>query len=152
MSAKRPPKPPSPLPTRAARSPIVLACAIFLGATLAMFGDVLATAGRRVLSGEDDDLARFFLYWWQFSFPELRHGHLPLWNPHLFAGTPYFGGFQPALLYPPHWIHLILPTALAFNVEFALHLFLAGVGVYLWTAHRRLHPAACILAGLIFMF
>ena len=47
---------------------------------------------------------------------------------------------------------MLLPTAVAINIGVALHLFIAGLGVYLWTFHRRLHPAACIVAGLVFMF
>ena len=117
-----------------------------------MFGDVLLAGNSRILSMPNEDMTRPFFYWFPFSFGELKQGHLVLWNPHNYAGAPYFGGFGPAVLYPPHWLHMILPTAFAINVGVALHLFLAGLWVYFWTLHRRLHPLACILAGLVFMF
>ena len=140
------------MPAERARSPHLIACCVFLAATLVMFGDVLLAGSSRVLSIPNDDITRPFFYWFPFSFGELAKGHLVLWNPHNYAGTPYFGGFGPAILYLPHWLHMILPTAFAINVGVAVHIFLSGVFVYLWTLHRRLHPAACILAGLVFMF
>jgi hypothetical protein len=136
----------------AGRSPHAIACVIFLVASLAVFGDVLLAGNSRILSMPNEDMTRPFFYWFPFGFDELKKGHLVLWNPHNYAGAAYFGGFGPALLYPPNWLHMVLPTAFAINVGIALHLFLAGVWVYLWTWHRCLHPAACILAGLIFMF
>ncbi len=105
-----------------------------------------------MLSHDGDDLARIFLYWQDFSFKEMRQGHLPLWNPHVYSGIPFLAGFQPALLYPPSWIGFLLGPVDAINIGVALHVFLAGLGVYVWTSHRRLHPAACVLAALVFMF
>jgi uncharacterized membrane protein len=121
-------------------------------AALAMFGDVLAAGSTRLLSIAGEDTTRPFFYWLPFGFGELARGHLVLWNPHNYAGTPFFGGFGPALLYPLNWLHLALPTAIAINLTITLHVVLAGVFVYLWTSHRGLHPAACLLAGLLFMF
>ncbi len=72
--------------------------------TLAMFAGVLLLPGDRVLSKFGEDLSTEFVYWRQFGFQELRAGHLVLWNPHVFSGVPFFGGFQAALLYPPDWI------------------------------------------------
>jgi hypothetical protein len=133
------------------RRAAIIAAVIYLVAVLCMFGDVLCT-GTRVLSKDGEDLADIFLHWQQFGARELRTGHLPLWNPHVYAGAPYFGSFQPALAYPPNWLGLVLPTVVAINVGIALHFFLGGLWTYLWTSRRRLHPAACTLAGLVFMF
>ena len=128
----------------------LLACGVFLAVVLAMFADVLLAGGDSLLSvGED---MWIFYYWREFGFSELAKGNLALWNPHVFSGAPYFAGFQPALLYPPNWLHLVLPVAPAINAIIALHVFLAGMFVYAWTSHRGLHPAACILVGLVFMF
>jgi hypothetical protein len=117
-----------------------------------MFGDVLLAGNSRILSIPNEDITRPLFYSLPFGFGELRKGHLVLWNPYNYAGLPFLGAFGHALLYPPHWLHMFLAPALGIDVEIALHLFLAGVFVYLWTSHRRLHPAACILAGLVFMF
>ncbi len=117
-----------------------------------MFGDVLFFSTAQVLSRSGADLMGQFLPWRQFGFEELRHGALPLWNPHIYAGAPYFGGFQSALLYPPNAVYLVLPLVAATNWGIALHVFLAGLFMYLWTRGRGLHPLAALLSGALCMF
>jgi hypothetical protein len=120
--------------------------------TLAMFGDLLFTKGDRMLSSEGLDLAKQFVHWRTFGFGELRHGHLALWNPHIFSGAPFFGGFQSALLYPPNLVFLALPLAQAVNWSIALHVFLSGVFTLAWAFRRGLQPSACFLSSATFMF
>ena len=120
--------------------------------TLLMFVDVLFSPRAVLLSQEGADLTGQYLYWYEFGFGQLAQGNLALWNPHIFSGVPFFGGFQSALLYPPNWLYLVLPIAKAINVIIALHVFLIGFFVYLWTYHRGLHPAACLLSSILLMF
>ena len=80
---------------------------------LTMFFDVLLVPGARVLGSETADMARQFLPWREFGFAELAKGNLALWNPHNYAGAPFFGGMQSALLYPPNALFLVLPAPLA---------------------------------------
>jgi hypothetical protein len=131
---------------------VVLAILGLLGLTLAMFGDVLFSTEQRVLSAAGLDLSAQFLPWYEFGFGELRKGNLPLWNPHLFSGLPFFGGFQSALLYPPNLLYLVLPIAAAVNVLIALHILLIGLFMFLWASHRRLHPIACFVTAALLMF
>ncbi len=98
------------------------------------------------------DLSTQFVWWREFGFGELRQGRLALWDPKLFCGTPFLGGFQSALLYPPNWTFLFLPMAFALNLSMVLHLFLAGAFTYLLARCRGNGRAASSLAGLIFMF
>ena len=109
------------------------------------------TGQRRPLGG-DPDLAHQYVPWRDFGFSELLRGHFALWNPYLYCGTPYFGGFQSGLLYPPNCAYLILPLAKAINFGIALHIFLAGFFMYLWASRRRLHFLACLLCGALWMF
>jgi len=113
---------------------------------------VLLAGNSLVLSTAGDDMTRPFFYWLPFAFGELRKGHLVLWNPYNYGGAAYFGGFGPALLYPFNWVHLLLPTTFAINLTITLHIFLSGLWTYCWTVHRGLRPAACVLAGLVYMF
>lgn len=129
-----------------------IACGVYLLATGIVLGPTLFSSQSLVLSRWGDDMIAQFLAWRDFGFSELRAGHLALWNPYLFSGAPFLGGFQSALLYPPNWLYLILPLPVAINVGIALHVVLAGIAMYCWAAHHRLHPVAPILAGLIFMF
>ena len=111
-----------------------------------MFADVLFDP-QHVLGWKNTDLMLQFLPWRAFGFSQLRAGHLPLWNPHVFCGTPFFGGFQSALLYPLNVLFLLLPLGAAINWSIALHVFLAGAFTYLWARNRGLRPLAGLLAG-----
>ncbi|MCK4390725.1 MAG: hypothetical protein KAV83_10890 [Desulfobacterales bacterium] len=125
---------------------------ILLAMTAAMFGDVLFSKEMIVLSKSQTDLFDQFAYWREFGFNQLRHGVLALWNPHVFSGVPFFGGFQSALLYPLNVLYSILPLSRAINISIALHVFLIGIFMYLWTSHRRLHPLASLLSSILLMF
>ncbi|MGO9610163.1 MAG: YfhO family protein [Verrucomicrobiia bacterium] len=105
-----------------------------------------------VLSDSGTDLASQFIYWRAFTADQLRHGHLPLWNPHVYCGTPYLGWAQTAVLYPTNGLDLVLPLPRSINLGIALHVFLAGLFTYLWGLRRGLHPVAAVMAGALFMF
>jgi hypothetical protein len=125
---------------------------VLLLLTLCMFGDVLFTSRPLVLSNGQADLASQFIYWRAFAADQLRHGHLPLWNPHVFCGTPFLGWAQAGVLYPPNWLDVVLPLPLSINLGITLHVFLAGFFTYLWGLRRGLHPVAAVTAGALFMF
>jgi hypothetical protein len=129
---------------------IGLGCLALL--TLAMFLDMLIAPGSLVLGDSRDDLALHFLWWREFGFGELAKGNLALWNPHIFAGAPFFGGMQSALLYPPNWLFLALPLPLATNWSIALNLWLLGAFMYLWAWRRGLHPFAAFVSAALLMF
>ena len=126
--------------------PAVLALLTFI-----MFVDVLFTSSR-VLGSPSADMASQFIPWRDFGFSQLRKGNLALWNPHIYGGTPYFAGFQAALLYPPNWVHLFLPVSTAINWVIASHTFFAGYFTYLWCRSRQIGIGGSILAGIMFMF
>jgi hypothetical protein len=145
------------LPPQSGARPLgrtLLAGGVFAALTLIVFSDVLFAPGDVVLStaGAGADLAHQYVAWRDFGFSELRRGNFALWNPYLYCGTPYFGGFQSGLLYPPNYAYLFLPLAKAINFGIALHIFLAGFFMYLWASRRRLHFLACLLCGALWMF
>ncbi len=118
----------------------------------AMFAKLVFAGGDQVLSHSGTDLSAEFVYWRQFGFDELRAGHIALWNPHVFSGVPFMGGFQAALFYPPNWIYLILPLRTAINCEIILHVFLLGLLTAAWLRRYELHPLAVVLACAVTMF
>lgn len=128
------------------------AAAVLAVLTLAIFADVLFCSSETVLSKSNSDLACLFMPLRGFAIKELLSGNFPLWNPYLQSGVPYFGQFETALFYPLTFIYLLLPMAKAINASIALHTFLSGLFMYLWASHRKLHPIAALLAGVILMF
>lgn len=95
-----------------------------------------------VLGTRLGDMPEQFIPWRAFAAASLKAGHLPLWNPYTYAGEPFLGGFQSALLYPPNAIFLILPLGRAINLSIFLHLLVLAWGLYRWAARRGLHPVA----------
>jgi len=127
-------------------------CAAALAALVVlMFGDVLFQ-NSIVLSRGDTDIAQQFLAWRDFGFSELKRGHLPLWNPYLFSGMPFVGGFQSAMLYPLNVVHLLMPAGAAINWAIAWHIYLLGLFTFLWARRLGLHSLPCVLAGCLSMF
>src|SRR5437773_4503274 len=130
----------------------IISLGLLLALTLAMFADLLFVPGTRVAGYQITDLYLQFLSWRDFGFRELARGNLALWNPYIFGGAPYFGALQAALLYPPNWLFLILPLAVAVNWSIALHVFAIGAFTFCWMRVRGLHVAASFLASVLIMF
>ncbi|MFN8473082.1 MAG: hypothetical protein U0822_12915 [Anaerolineae bacterium] len=89
-----------------------------------------------------------------FAADALKAGRLPLWNPHIFGGTPALADPQWATLYPPAWISAFIPPwpTLPFEVlqaEAVIHLGLAGLFTFLF-ARRLLPPLPAFVAALVF--
>jgi hypothetical protein len=125
---------------------------LLAGAVLAVFAPFLDPHGQKILSEGGQDLDTQILWWRQFAFRELAQGHLALWNPFLFGGSPFFGYLQPGLVYPPNWLYLIWPLPFTVNFQIALHIFLAGWFAFLWINQREDDTMAGLLAGFMFMF
>jgi hypothetical protein len=82
-----------------------------------------------------------------------EHGRLlPLWNPQIYLGVPFLANIQAAALYPPNLILLLLPVDHAIGWLLALHLGLAGAGMYLYALQgAHLRPAGSAVAGAVYM-
>lgn len=135
-----------------ARANVWKAVAGFAALAFLMFADVLIAPGSRVLGNQGTDMFLQFVSWRDFGFGEMSHGNLPLWNPHIYGGAPYFGGAQGALLYPVNWLSLFLPTVLAINWSYAINVWLMGCFMYAWAGFRGWKPLACFVSGAILMF
>jgi len=107
-------------------------------------------AGRVLYWG---DIGLYFTPMAGFLRENLRAGRVPLWNPLIFCGTPYAGNPQAWPLYP---VTALLPFVSApyfLSLTVALHVWLAGVGTYLFTRRALAFGcAAALLAAVTFMF
>jgi len=114
-------------------------------------GQVLLAEPEAIVSSHKGDTARYIYWARHFGAQEIRQGNLPLWNPHLFSGTPFVGSFQTAVLYPLSAFGLFLPTGTALGLEFGLHLFLAGAFAFAWTRGLGLGALGAFYAGAVLM-
>ena len=99
------------------------------------------------------DIGLYFTPMAGFLRDNLRAGRVPLWNPLIFCGTPYVGNPQTWPLYPVTALLSLVSPSYFLGLTVALHVWLAGVGTYLF-ARRALtvgHGAA-LLAAITFMF
>jgi len=73
-----------------------------------------------------------FVPWQRIAAGMWRAGHLPLWNPLAGCGAPLAANYQTAAFYPLNVLYLLLPAEVALSWTTALHLALAGWGMYRW--------------------
>lgn len=60
----------------------------------------------------------------------LREGHLPLWDPYIWSGTPLLAGFNAGAAYPLTWIFALLSGPWAWTVTIAASYAVASTGFY----------------------
>jgi hypothetical protein len=114
----------------------IIALALIIGV---LFGDVLLSTDRSVLSYIIGDTALYHVYMRELGFDEMAKGNLPLWNPYVFSGTPFLGSLQAGLLYPFNAQYFVLPIDKAINVDYAMHMFLMALWTFLWMRHWKVH-------------
>lgn len=129
-----------------------VAAAVFIAVVCIFFNDVLF--GDRILLtcntsewepwrtyASDDrlkertyrtDSARTYLPRWVELARGLRSGRVPLWNPYVFAGTPFFADPQSRAAYPISLVLAAADPARAMGYDAAIHFFIAMFGMYLF--------------------
>lgn len=81
-----------------------------------------------------------FYPWRQFAFDEIREGRIPFWNPYVGGGAPLIANYQSAIFYPPNWLHFFLSDSYAMGLIAILHVFWAGLGMWLFTGRLGFSP------------
>jgi len=102
-------------------------------ATVAFFWQILLTPNHWMPAG-GGDLAPFLYPNYRFAAAQLWQGVLPLWNPHLYSGTPFAADIQTGLFYPPNWLLFALGPNFSYeSLEYLTiaHFWLAGFNMYL---------------------
>ncbi len=74
---------------------------------------------------------------------------IPLWNPTILGGYPFFADPLSGLWYPFGWIGLFFPLPLGFNLAFILHLVWLGLGVYRWLIAEGISHRAALWGALV---
>jgi hypothetical protein len=81
----------------------------------------------------------------------LKAREIPLWNPLLFAGTPYLADPQSQLLYLPNWpFLLLLDTARAARAILLAHFAFASIAMYAYLRTIRLPRLSAFLGGAVY--
>ncbi len=94
----------------------------------------------------------------RYSYPtavflrnELLEGRLPLWDPYQLAGFPVLAAQATGILYPPNLLLLAaIPAEAALASHAVLHIFLAGLFVFLLLRRLELRRGAALAAAIAF--
>jgi hypothetical protein len=89
-----------------------------------------------------------FVPWQRMAAQMWSSGHLPLWNPLVGGGAPLAANYQTAAFYPLNALYLLLPAEIALTWTTALHLALAGWGMYAWGRTVGLNRFAALIGAL----
>lgn len=98
-----------------------------------------------------DAIAQFYP-WRVFYARSMASGHIPLWNPHQFSGTPFLANGQSAVLYPLNVVFLLFDPITAFTVFAALHLLLAQVFMFWLLRELGCKVLGGVVGAIVFAF
>ncbi len=77
---------------------------------------------------------------------------LPLWNPYSMAGYPLLANSQSSPWYPLNLLFFVLSFQDAWSILIMLQPILAGIFLYYYLDHMKLHRMASFLGAIVFSF
>ena len=81
----------------------------------------------------------------------LDQGQLPLWNPYVFCGIPFYSSFSAPVFHPVRGLLMVLGGAEAFiRFTFPIHMFLAGLFAWLFLGSLGLGRPARLVGAVAF--
>lgn len=110
---------------------------------------VPALLGHPVLLG-DDSAQNFPLRVLVGS--QIRHGHLPVFDPYIWSGAPLLGGWNAGAFYPLSLLFVFLPGVGAWTLNLVITYWIAGMGAFAFLRASRLGTVASFLGALSFAF
>jgi hypothetical protein len=106
------------------------------------------TLGRVTLA--DQDAVFWFYPIYALVAEQLRAGHLPLWNPLMYSGTPLFAQWQAGVLDPLNWIYLLSTSSRAMTIAQEASFALALLATFGYTRRLGLTRRASVVAAVIY--
>ena len=127
-----------------------LALLLLLALVATVFSRFLFTSADIVPGMLNGDAQTQWAPWREFAFSGLLRGEFPMWNPYVMCGTPFFAGWQSAMLYPPNFLFAVLPLHAAARLLLIGHLWLAAAAAYLLARRLRVSRMGSLIAGAAF--
>jgi hypothetical protein len=99
------------------------------------------------------DTATAFYPWYAYLGENLRSGHIPMWNPHQFAGTPFAADPESGWTYlPAMLLFTLLPLSQAADAFLLFHILLAGLATYALARSLGIPPIGALLSALAYSY
>ncbi len=110
-----------------------------------------------LLVGTQRSGANDLIFWYlpRQEYPLLtltQFGQLPFWCPWLGGGTPFWGSFQTAVLYPANWIFWFLPAQPLISWVLVAHHLVAAAGAQRLSRRLGVHPMGALFAAVAYGF
>ena len=99
-----------------------------------------------------DDQIRIFYPSRTFTNEMISKNMFPLWNPHIFSGTPHLADFQSAVFYPFNLLYIFLPQIPVWSFLLMIQPIMATLFAYLFLRFLKLHTLAAWLGAIGFGF
>ena len=107
-----------------------------------------------VLSGHlliGDDFFTFYLGMKKFLYDQVRlHHEIPYWNPYIFGGMPFWAHFESTIFYPLGFLFYLVSPEKAYGYTMFLHVFLAGLFMYLLVRSLGVSAVGGFVASAVF--
>ena len=81
-----------------------------------------------------------------------EHGQIPQWDPHVFGGIPYVDAFHGDIFYPFSVLKFFIPLYFHLGFNLILHIFFAGIFMYLAARQFKLGKTAALFSAASYMF
>lgn len=104
-----------------------------------------------ILAASNADMYMYHLPVRDYGFSQLRVGKIPLWNPYTNSGMPFLATYQAGLFYPLNFPHWFLRADTAISLVYLIHIFLAGLFMYLWLRELGAAEVAAAFGGTAYM-
>jgi O-antigen/teichoic acid export membrane protein len=88
--------------------------------------------------------------WKRFIVQSIQARQLPLWNPYLFAGSPFLASGHHSALYPLSAIFYTVPLWRAYGLFAVIQLGLAGLFMYILARVLGISRLGALVAGMVF--
>ena len=88
----------------------------------------------------------FYAEFWQ------DHFRMPMWNPFIHGGLPFVDAMHGDIFYPAAILQILLPVTYALGLKLILHIFLAGLFMFLFLRALGRSDQASFIGGLLYMF
>ncbi len=81
-----------------------------------------------------------------------EHKEIPQWDPHVFGGMPYVDAFHGDIFYPLAVLKFFMPLYFHLGFNLFLHIFFAGIFMYLAARQFKLGKTAALFSAAAYMF
>lgn len=87
-----------------------------------------------------------------YAASRMFEGELPLWNPYIFSGIPFFADVSTTVLHPVIVLFMLLDPLRALSLATLVHIYLAGVFAYFLGRTLSLSKLGSLMVSVVFMF